>query len=208
MSIKEKINRIDAEKKALFSGLLDRAGAFEAAQRELGADADRSEQWKAERARELADGYRAERLDAVRQGLESLEALYDGLLEDVAQVMSKAPTPEESAYLNAFCLKQRVNASDLAMAEAALKGNLAALSAAYSHARECGVAAPEAFSYLRASELHQKCKGELRHNATAACALVQNGARYGTGGGLQAAYLAEHQGDEFTAAALSVADFE
>lgn len=208
MGIQEKVNQINAEKKALFAGLLDRADAFESAQREAMRDSDRSAKWKAERARELADGYRAERQDAVQRGLKSLDSLYDGLLGDVAQVMSKAPTPEESAYLNAFCLKQRVNEGDLAMAEAALKGNPAALSAAYSHARERGVAAPEVPGYLRASELHRKCKDELRSHAAAACALVQNGGCYGTGGGFQAAYLAGHQGDEFTAAALSVADFE
>lgn len=208
MSIKAKISQINDEKKALFTGLLDRADAFKREQREIGLDPDRSAQWMAERVKEHAERYQAERLDAVQQGMKSLESLYDGLLEDVAQAMSKAPTPEESAYPQAFCLKGRVTASDLAMAETALKGNPAALAAAYSHARECGVDAPELPSYLHLAGLHAKCRDELHRHATAACALVQSGGHNGISGELQSAIIAENPGDEFTAAALSVADYE
>lgn len=208
MAIKAKVDEINAKRKALFTDLLDRADAFKSGQRETMQDADHSAQWIAERVRELADGYQAERYEAVQQGLEALEALYDGLLEDVAQVMSKAPTADEMAYLQAFCLKGRVTENDLALAEAALKGNAAALAAARSHARECGLKTSGDFSYLRASELHGKCKGELRDHATGACALVRTGGCNGIGGEFQAAFLAESEGDEFTAAALSVADFE
>lgn len=209
MSLKDKATAIVAAKTGFYGKIESMADALKASMAELSGDYAHSEQWKSDAVGKAHAGYEAERARLAADAREKLSRLYGEALAECSEVFAKQPTAGEAAYLQAFTMRPKVKASDVAAAEKALGGNVAATAAMYDHARAHG--APECGSvpsYLRVSELAGQCEEAALSSVASFGAATRQGSAVEVTGGLRMALIAANPGDAFTTACEQVAAFE